>query len=199
MQMRVERLVHGLLALDAVPLERIQQLAFGQCHAFQKALEGGVALGGVSRNRADGALEIVSDGDDVAGQPRDSVFCRLLLLAFGALADVLDLGVRPQPLVLEVGGFGLEGGNDVVHRPCAVLGAALRGRVRLGCWIAGCARVAFLRIGIVWRRYEPSLLPASVFARPPRCVLAERPGRGDVQDYGHIGQGTEKIKSARDR
>ena len=60
--------LHGLLALDAVAFERIQQLALGERHAFQEALEGGVALGGVSRNRADGALEIVPDADDVAGQ-----------------------------------------------------------------------------------------------------------------------------------
>jgi hypothetical protein len=47
---------------------------------------------------------------------------------------------------------------------------------------------------------EPSFLPASGLSDGPCCVdsQAQRPG-GHVQDHGHIGQGAEKIKSARDR
>ena len=97
-------------------------------------------LGGVGRNRIDGALEVVADADDVARQPRDGVLGRLLLLALGALADVLDLGVRPQQPVLEVGGFGAQRGDDVVglSRQPARPAPALRVAAPLA---AGCAGV----------------------------------------------------------
>ena len=78
------------------------------------------------RHRVDGALEVVADGDDVAGELGDGVLGRLLLLALGPLADVVHLGVGPQQPVLEVGGLGPQRGDDVVGVLERLLAAASR-------------------------------------------------------------------------
>ena len=123
----IERLVDGMDALDAVALEHVEQLALGHGHALEEALEGGVLLGGTGRHGVDCALEVVADVDDIPGEARDGVLGGLLLLALRPPADVLDLGVRTQQLVLEVGGLGAQLGNEIV-------GVGPRSRASPGPW-----------------------------------------------------------------
>src|SRR4029078_9814223 len=137
MLVRIERLVHGMDAPDAMPLEHVEQLPLGQGDPFQEALEGGVLLGGASGNGADGALEVVADVDDVPLQLRDRLFGCVLLLALRPLADVLHFRMGPEQPVLEVGCLCLQCDDYVVGRApsrftalvgwCAGIGAGGRG------------------------------------------------------------------------
>ena len=168
MQVRIEGLVHGLDALDAVAFEHVEQLALGHGHAFEEALEGRILLGSARGYGVDGALEVVADVDDVPSEPRDRIFGGLFLLAFRPLADVLDFRVSPQQPVLEVGRLGLQGDDHVMRRPRRRLGRAL-----LGC----CARIAvgtrraysggtFPLCGVIVRYIAHCRCPAIFLAAP---------------------------------
>ena len=66
------------------------------------------ALAGFGRHVVDRALEIVGDGQHVAGEIGDAVGARVRDLAFGAAAHVLDVGKRAQELVLQIRLLGFE-------------------------------------------------------------------------------------------
>ncbi len=89
--------------------------------AVDEALEGGIEIGRASGDGGHGTLEVVADIDDVMGETGDGVFGGVLLFLLGALADVVDLGVGAQDLVLEVGDLAAQVGDDVV----VVLGCGL--------------------------------------------------------------------------
>ena len=87
----VLRLHHGLVlmrieccalrrdAAHAVPLQHVQELALGERNAVEQAFEGRVFSGGAGWNGRDGALEVVGDVDDIAGEFLDGVAARCLL------------------------------------------------------------------------------------------------------------------------
>ena len=57
---------------------------------------------------AERAVEVVVDRQEVAGEPGRAIDLGVAAVALGALADVLDVGERPEQPVLQVGDLGAQ-------------------------------------------------------------------------------------------
>ena len=75
---------------------------------------GAAARDGVG-DGVEGAVEVVVDRQQVAGEAGGAVELGVAAVALGALADVLDVGERAQQPVLEVGDLGPERGGLVLR------------------------------------------------------------------------------------
>ena len=95
----------GLDLEDPVLLEGGEQVALGQLDALDQPGRGGAHRVGDGVERA---VEVVVDRQQVAGEAGRAVELGVAAVALGALADVLDVGERPQQPVLEVGDLGAE-------------------------------------------------------------------------------------------
>ncbi len=125
MQIGVEGLIHGVHPLDAEALQRVEQLALYETHAIDKALERRILLGR-GRDCIDGTLKVVGHVDDFMCQAGDRVLADILLLALRPLAQVFQLGLGAQPLVLEIRTFCLQRHDDIQHRARALARTLLR-------------------------------------------------------------------------
>ena len=83
----------------------LSSVAPGQLDALDQPGRGGAD--GVG-HRVERAVEVVVDRQQVAGEAGRAVELGVAAVALGALADVLDVGERPQQPVLEVGDLGAE-------------------------------------------------------------------------------------------
>src|SRR5689334_14333123 len=129
--MRIEPLALRRVGLDADARERGEQLGLDEADPVGEVVVAVLGLGLGGRQRA---LEVVERGQKLTREPRDAARLGDVDVALGALAHVVELGRRPQPLVLVVGllwrrlgldglglgGLGLHGlrllGNGLAHR-----------------------------------------------------------------------------------
>ena len=88
---------------DPVLLEGADQVALGELDALDQPRRGGAGRVGDVVERP---VEIVVDRQEVAGEAGRAVDLGVAAVALGALADVLDVGQRPQQPVLELGDLG---------------------------------------------------------------------------------------------
>jgi hypothetical protein len=89
-----------------VLLQHLEQLALGQLDAVEQRLGAGVRLLAQLRvERAQRALHVVGDRDNVAREGRDAVQARVGDLALGSPAQILHFGERAKELVLVVRTF----------------------------------------------------------------------------------------------
>ncbi len=116
MDVRIKGRALGLDGLDAITFEHGEQLAFGHLDAAGQRIEG--RIGGTSRRIDAGQrpLQVVGDGEQIAGERGNGVLARLLAVALGAAADVFRLGERPQPLILQPCDLRLQFGEPRVRR-----------------------------------------------------------------------------------
>jgi hypothetical protein len=160
----VELLAQRLELLHAVLVEDLEQLALGELDAVEQRLGRGVGLlAQLLVERAERAVHVVGDGDDVAGEIRDAVDPAVGDLALGAPAQVLHVGERAQQLVLVVGGL-LGQGLDQLRD--ARLFLRLLGR-RIAGGGRGVVRLIVEGAGVMIRHHivPSTLFPAVTFAR----------------------------------
>jgi len=114
--MRVQAFAHGLDALDTVAGKDALQVLLGHLDAVQKRLELFVALPGIRGHAAQGPAQIVGDADDVLDQRYGRELDRIVALARGTAANVLDFRQRPEQLVLQHRDLALEADNRILYR-----------------------------------------------------------------------------------
>ena len=77
-------------------------------NAFDEALKRAVLLGRTGRHGLDGALEVVGNGHDFAGELGDRILRGFLALTLGTLAHIVHFGVRTQQPVREISDLPLQ-------------------------------------------------------------------------------------------
>ena len=121
--MGIEALPLRVKALDAVAVERLEEVALRQLDALDQGLERPLRrLPRIRRNAVEGPAYVVGDGQRVAGEVRHRVKARVRRFPLRAAAQVLHVGERAQEFLAQIGPLRFEK-RDRVGR---LLGGALR-------------------------------------------------------------------------
>ena len=158
----VELLALGLDALDVVALERRlswRSVAGDPLDQIAQRLVLGQRL---LRHGGQRAREIVGHRQDLLGERGRRIARGILAVALQATARVLDLGQRPQELVLQAGGLGaclFQLGDEIQFAGCCLLHSLVRHAftVRSG-WIP----VDIPEVFVSWPRSFGRSIPGGV-------------------------------------
>ena len=102
MEVVVESFAEGVDLADTVFVEGGQQVFFSHLDADHQVPQIVVQAVPILRRRLKGAAQIIRGAEQVAGEVGDAEFARLLALALGPFAGVLQLGEGAQQLVFEL-------------------------------------------------------------------------------------------------
>ena len=115
MEVWIEFLVQWLEFLNSVLLQHLQKFALGELDAVEQSLGSAISLFPQVRvERAERALHIVCDRENIACEGGDAVLASIRHLALGPLAQIFHFRERAQQFVLVIGGFAGEHGHGVL-------------------------------------------------------------------------------------
>jgi hypothetical protein len=117
MEIWIEFLVQRFEFLHAVLFQHLEKFALGEFDAIEQGLGASVGfLPQVRVERAESALHIVGNRQDIAGESGDAVFAGIGHVALGPLAQIFHFRERTQELVFVIGGFAGKRGHGILFR-----------------------------------------------------------------------------------